>query len=203
MENSDIEYTPTKAIIPRENPQKRESIDWQLHEVLDSTMPKKLFEIPKDTQSKQIIFGTYGIDGKINSRFLFGFLEIKRLITDKDHQKPQVMVGLTFFTDTPDKNQELIQKFRDEFVDVYDIMDKRSISFTEKFGINGDCHTVSKEVDLSFSNPNLYENITQGKPPIFQRFNLYRFYDLDTSRASNTLNPQDVFVIGLKEALPK
>lgn len=193
MEN--VTFVHIDAVMPRANPEKRLTIPWQIHDILETTMPNKPFDIPEEDVNQKILFGSIGIDGKIIPSVLFGFLEATRL--ERDISK--VRIGFTFFTTSNEQNHQLIGEFKKQYVSIRDIVTNQLLPFSDPFTDSN--LATTGEIDLGYSNPGLLEHINQDTPPIFFKFSLDRVYDLDEKDRTGKLNPKDSFVIGLSEVL--
>lgn len=207
MENSES-FVATQASVPREMPEKRELIKWQLLEVLESTLPQIELQVPEEIDKVNgRSFGTITTTDQnhISPDFLFGRVEIKKVDHGPDpdksdeYNKPHAQISLHFFTPLDKDLKQLVYTFRDEFLWVVDTSTKpkRQVTFNDRFEGGKSYSAKTKEAILP-EDVGLEEKLKLGKgrgnPTSFNYFSLTRTYLLsdETSNAKSTINKNGV-----------
>jgi len=192
-------FVPILAIIPQENPAKRETAAWQLEEIY-TTLSKRPFSIPKvELGSEGFMFGTLSAGrDKVNARFAFGSIEVRKMKAGSDHAIPGVMISLELFSKEPERLAEFIRKLREEFIFVNDISSLTEVEFNDPFEGGEEYIPSHKEIYLGTgADEKISEklDLTGMGNYVFHCFTLRRVFDLGSRTAGNMLDADGVFTL--------
>lgn len=193
-------FVPTLATVIKEDPNKRvESIDWQLHEVF-STLSCRPFSVPREELGKEeFYFGTTTQKGdRIDPRFIFGSVSIKRMAGTSDNHDPEVMITLSLYLrEDNSRLAQLVDKFRETYLFVSDIINQCDVDFNNPFeGGEEYIPRVRKQVDLTYSSDfDLGKMVETGENPLFGYFSIGRVLKLGKRTELTTLDKNGLFVL--------
>lgn len=189
-----MEIIQTHTVLPKDKPEKRLETSWQLKEILESTLPHKLFEIPKNTMNGRTAFGTCYVEDTINPDFLFGTVEIKKM-TSLSGLSSQVMFIIEMYTKTEKEIGILAKEFREETIYLVDHVTDARISFSDSLSGGIDYIPKIDSVDLTTHAPDLYQRLKPQNSPMYYRFMLGRVYNLGKETSGDTLDCESFFKI--------